>query len=334
MVFFDSRWDGATGIGRFCRELGSRLHVVSWPGLSGNPAGVLDPMRLSLLMGFNHSSVLFSPGFNAPLIGLDRFVLTIHDLNHIDVEESSTFFKRIYYATVLRRACRKAARVFTVSEFSRRRIIEWSGVTPDRVVCVGNGVSDIFRSSPKNDVKRDVSSGFILCVSNRKSHKNEKTLVRALAAIATLPNLRLIFTGPPKQGLISLASELGVDERISFAGKVTESELVDLYAKAALLALPSLYEGFGLPAIEAMAVGCPVVCSNTTALGELAAEICTTFDPSNQEDITEAIESVLFSVTRRQEMQRAGLVGSVKYNWDSVAKIAQESLDSAFKSNV
>lgn len=328
--FFDDRWDGPTGIGRYCRELKRRFSSSLSLPLRGNPAGALDVIWLTTFMLLNGRARVVSPGFAAPLLGLSRFVLSVHDLNHVDTSHNTGFLKRLYYRCVLLRACRKAAVVLTVSEFSKNRILAWSGASADRVVVVGNGVSEVFLSSSKNDVTRDAERGYILCVGNRKAHKNEQAAVRALAALEDYPELRLVFSGEPSDDLVELARQFGVEDRVRFTGFVSEEQLASLYANASLLLFPSLYEGFGLPAVEAMATGCPVIASRTTALGEVCDDAAVLVSPESDEEIIEAVDAVLASVDLRLELKLRGLRRADVFSWAAVHQRAEAAVAGAF----
>lgn len=328
--YFDDRWDGPTGIGRYCRELKRRFTRGSSLPLRGNPAGSLDVVRLTAFMLFNRRARVVSPGFTAPLVGLSRFVLSVHDLNHVDTDHNSGFLKRLYYRVVLQRACRKAAVVLTVSEFSKRRILNWSGASSERVVVVGNGVSEVFLSSVKNDVTRDAGRGYVLCVGNRKMHKNEHAAVRALAALEDYPDLTLLFSGEPCDELVSLVLQLGLQDRVRFFGFASEAQLAALYANASLLLFASHYEGFGLPAVEAMATGCPVIASRTTALGEVCGDAAVLVSPESDEEIVSAVRAVLSSIDLRIELKEKGLRRSADFSWTAVHLRSEVAVDKAF----
>ena len=144
MILYDLRWAGPHGIGRFAREIASRVNHIELD-MPGRPMAPLDPLHLSFaLRRYAPELTFFSPGYNAPLWARQRFVFTMHDLNHIDRPENSSSLKRLYYAAVLRRACWRASKVLTVSNYARRRIIDWSGVPANQVVNVGNGVAAEF----------------------------------------------------------------------------------------------------------------------------------------------------------------------------------------------
>src|SRR3954452_1566358 len=144
-VIFDSRWIGSHGIGRFAREVRSRLPKVVDLSSKGSPASAFDPLYLAARLSWSKRTSLFlSPGYNAPLRTAIPFIFTIHDLAHIDVPELKTALKSAYYEYVLKSACHRASLVLTVSEFSKQRIREWSGLNADRILNVGNGVDPAF----------------------------------------------------------------------------------------------------------------------------------------------------------------------------------------------
>jgi len=194
IVFYDYRWAGDHGIGRVTRMLDARLRLAHL-NISGNPASPVDPLRLFLAMlKLPKNTAVFSPGYNVPLFVVRPYIFIIHDLNHIDRPENSNFLKRIYYNCILRRACHKAFRVLTVSEFSRRRIISWAQVPEERVINIGNGVDVNYRPGV---VPYRPGYKYLFCVGNRKEHKNEARVLEAFANAVIDPAIRLIFTGNP-----------------------------------------------------------------------------------------------------------------------------------------
>jgi glycosyltransferase involved in cell wall biosynthesis len=241
----------------------------------------------------------------------------IHDLNHIDRPENSSPMKRIYYATILKGACYRAAQVLTVSEFSRHRIIDWAGVEPDKVVNIGGGVGAEF--SP-DVVPYELSFPYLLCVSNRKGHKNELRTVQAFARARLDLAIKLVFTGDPSEELECAIEHYGVAHRVHFVGRIPDKDLPSLYRSAQALVFVSLYEGFGLPVLEAMACGIPVVTSNTSALPEIAGDAALLVNPESIEEIREAIERVVNDDLLRDEMRVRGMHRASQYNWTAVTK--------------
>ncbi|WEI00161.1 glycosyltransferase family 1 protein [Acinetobacter soli] len=284
-VIFDTRWFGEHGIGRFATEVYDEDFFQPIK-LKGNPVSIFDVIKLTIYLVFN-KNFFFSPGFNAPFFFLHRTAITIHDLNHIDVDANTSFLKKLYYNIVLKRACRKAALIFTVSEFSKGRIVDWSGINPDKVKVVYNGVSSAFHK----DVQPYLPGfPYIFIVGNRKLHKNEDRALRAFAQADIDKNIHVLFSGKPSDQLVSTAKELQIEDRVKFLGRLSEDELASTYKGALCLLFPSLYEGFGLPVIEAMACGTPVITSNTTSLAEISDDSCILVNPLSITEISKAIE--------------------------------------------
>jgi len=286
-IIFDTRWFGEHGIGRFAKEVYDE-NIFKPIKLKGNPISIFDVLKLTLYLLF-HRDFFYSPGFNAPFFFLKRTAITLHDLNHIDLDANSSFLKRLYYNLVLKRACRKCAFIVTVSEFSKKRIVEWSGINSDKVKVVYNGVSEAFNANVK---PYEPGFPYIFIVGNRKIHKNEDRALRAFAQANIDKNIKLVFSGDPSDQLQQTANELNITDRIVFLGRLSEEQLASTYKGAICLLFPSLYEGFGLPLIEAIACGTPVITSNTTALVEIANEYTIKVDPLNIHEISRFIEKL------------------------------------------
>lgn len=316
VVNFDARWIGHHGIGRFASELYAHLpELIPVSGLI-KPWSAFDVLYLTFRILGNSRTTWFSPGFNAPIVGLARYVFTIHDLNHLDIPQNSSFLKRLYYRLIVKPACRRAARILTVSEFSRKRIIEWAEVSSEQVVNVGNGVSSCFWNCTEPFAP---GYRYLLCVGNRKPHKNELNLLRAFARSQIDRDIRLVFTGRPAQSHFALAVELAISSRVEYVGTLEESRLASLYRGALALVFPSLYEGFGLPAVEAMASGVPVIAANATALPEIVGDAGLLIDPASVDEIATAIQRVCGDAELREELRRKGLARAKLFSWDDVA---------------
>ena len=315
-IYYDARWIGDHGIGRFARVLDQRLDLPHLM-IEGSPSSPFEPLRLLLVMLLRTSKnvCVFSPGYNAPLLLVRPYVFTILDLNHIDRAENSNFFKRLYYRLVMRRAARKAFRVLTISRFSRQRIIDWSGVDPMRIVNVSCGVDSCYNA---NVDPYKPGYPYLLCVSNRKSHKNEPRVLAAFGRAVINSDIRLIFTGQATDVLLDICCQYGVADRVVFVGRVPETDLPGLYRGALALVFPSLYEGFGLPVIEAMACGTPVLTSNTTSLPEVAGDAALLVDPLSVDQITLGVERLCTDAVLRAVLIERGLRQATKFNWEGV----------------
>ena len=319
MLYADQRWIGEHGIGRFARSVLAGL-AYQPVALKSNPAAPLDSWFLArALKPLTPHDLFFSPGYNTPLSCRAPFAFTIHDLGHIQCPETRTPHIRLYYATVMRRACHRAIRIFTVSEFTKKQIIDWSEVVPEKVVNVGNGVDPGYE--PGGD-----SPGFpfpyLLSVSNRKPHKNELRIVEAFGQAKLDPRTHLVFTGHPTPALSRWIERNQVRLRVEFVGVVPEAEMPSLYRGATALIFPSLYEGFGLPIVEAMACGTPVVTSNLTAMPEVAGDAALLVDPRSVEQISRAMERIVSDASLRHKLKENGIKRGSNFLWaNTIARV-------------
>jgi glycosyltransferase involved in cell wall biosynthesis len=316
-IHYDARWIGDHGIGRFAREIQKRI-LMNDLNIEGSPSSPLDIFRFTyaLAVKTHHSDIVFSPGFNVPIAMFRTFVFTIMDLNHIDLKGNDNILKTIYYNWFLRSAARRAAAVLTISEFSRKRIIEWAGVCGDKVVNVGCGVSSNYKF---NVAAASLGYQYLLCVGNRKPHKNEIRVVEAFSRANIANDIRLLFTGDSTENLTREINKHNISDRITFLGRVDEQDLPSVYKGALALVFPSLYEGFGLPVVEAMACGTPVLTSNVTSLPEVAGDAALLVDPLSVELIADGIKKICEDNALREKLIQKGLKQAHKYKWDVVA---------------
>ncbi len=316
MIYADQRWIGNHGIGRFARRVLANLDFRP-VRLTAHPAAPSDALRLALaLSDLTRNDLFFSPGYNTPLFCAAPFVFTICDLSHIYCPEISSVLIQIYYATILKRACHRSAAILTISDFTRAQIIKWSGVAPEKVVNVHCGVDSAYR--PDGD-SYGLPFPYLLSVSNRKAHKNEFRLVDAFAKADLDSQIRLVLTGEPTPRLTHWIETRGVKSRVQFAGVVQEDKLPSLYRGAEALIFPSLYEGFGLPIVEAMACGTPVVTSNVTAMPEIAGDAALLVDPRSVEQIADAMAQVVSDPVLRDQLRNKGLERATHFSWASTA---------------
>jgi glycosyltransferase involved in cell wall biosynthesis len=312
MIYADQRWNGNHGIGRFARHVLPAVNARPIP-LKSNPAAPLDSLRLTrVLRSLYRDDLFFSPGYNTPLFCPCPFIFTIHDLSHVYCPENTSAAIQLYYATIMKRACRRADKILTVSEFTRNQIIEWSGVRAEKVFNVGCGVDAAYRPDGNGYV---LPYSYLLCVSNRKRHKNEFRIVEAFSRARLQAGIHLVFTGNPNTELSRWVHSCGVSDRVNFFGIVAEEKLPSLYRGAMALVFTSLYEGFGLPIVEAMACGTPVVTSNVAAMPEVAGGAALLVDPTAVSEIAAAIESIAVDNSLRIRLREKGLARATKFSW-------------------
>jgi glycosyltransferase involved in cell wall biosynthesis len=320
---FDARWYGDHGIGRFAREVKKRLGDADEFTGKLAPYHPLDCAYSALRLALRRDQVFVSPGYNAPL-GVKSFAFTIHDLTHLDNAETRNRLKVAYYQLVTKPACHRALCLFTVSEYSRHRIAEWSGLDPSRIVNVGNGVDPAF--SPEGP-RHPLGAPYVLCPSSRKPHKNELRALRSFARAHAQDEYKLLFFGEPGEEVLSLAHKLGIAHRLAFLGsQVDDERLAAAYRGAAAVLFPSLFEGFGLPVIEAMACGAPVITSTVCALPEVAGGAALLVDPTDEDAITDALIQLDRDSALRATMVERGLANVRRFSWDTTGAKVREAL--------
>ena len=319
----DQRWEGPHGIGRFAREVAARIPHQPL-GLTGKPLHPLDPFKLHQALRKNPSNTFFSPGFNPPWGNPCRFFFTIHDLIHLEVPEETGALKRLFYEALIRPALKQAEAIFTVSEFSKSRIADWGRVSPEKIIVVGNGVSQSF--TPEGERWQGTHRPYFLYVGNHKPHKNTHGLISAFGQSGTHKGMDLLLTGFPTPELEALVASLSLGESVKFLGVVDEPTLAALYRGTRALVLPSWYEGFGLPLVEAMASGAPVLSSNRTSLPEIGGDAVRYFDPGDPESLVEGLRQ--FEAEEASDTLRdKGLERAKRFNWDQVATRIRAELD-------
>lgn len=323
MIYADQRWIGEHGIGRFARQVLARLEYRAIR-LNGHPAAPLDAWRLTrALRELSNIDIFFSPGYNTPLACKAPFVFTIHDLSHIYCRENSSPLIRLYYSTILKRNCHRAAKILTVSEFTRRQIVEWAGVSPSKVANVSCGVDSAYQTS---GAVYAFPFPYLLCVSNRKRHKNEVRVIEAFAISGLSKQMHLVFTGEATDELLARIQRRELSTSMHFTGAVPEVQLPSLYRGAKALVFLSLYEGFGLPVVEAMACGTPVVTSNVAAMPETAAGAALLVDPTSVDEIAKAMEQIVSDKELRMQLREKGLARAAEFSWENTATKVREVL--------
>jgi glycosyltransferase involved in cell wall biosynthesis len=252
--------------------------------------------------GLPHSArgldVLHCTTFRGPLRAPVPFTVTLHDLALLRYPQHFPRWHRLSGRAGLARVARAADRVLAVSAFTKREAVELLGVPPERVTVIGNAVNPVF--SPRGPAPE---GDYVLAVGTLEPRKN----LRRVAAAAALAGVELRVVGAPGWGRV---------ETPGWVGEVSDDELAALYRGSRCLVFPSLYEGFGIPVLEAMACGTPVVTSAGGATEEVAGGAAVLVDPHDVESIAGGIGE---ASARRDELRALGLARAKAYSWSAVA---------------
>jgi glycosyltransferase involved in cell wall biosynthesis len=319
-------WKGAKPEGVEMCPIFSAPDRVNWPRRSGAlpsaEAGFfkrhlvgLPRARRELKADLYHGVYWMRPWEKKP------YVLTVHDISFAVHPEWFRPGEALFYTTLIRSAARKARKVITVSEFCRTEIAQKWDIPADRIETTYEAARSLFKPGKK---KRSGPPS-ILFVSAIHPRKNLGRLIRVWERLKQdrFPDLRLKVVGPAgwsagaDLGALKAAVAKGGAE---WLGSQTDEQLKEAYQTATMLVYPSLYEGFGLPPLEAMACGCPVVCAKTASLPEVCGEAAEYFDPTSEEEISAKISYLLGSEERREELSRAGISKAAEYSWGRMAE--------------
>lgn len=312
------------------------LGRVAWPG-----GGVREaPVRARKYGLWEHVAVpraarragvtlLHAPHYTLPLGWGGPAVVTIHDLIHLRFPRYHPPGAALYARVMAGSAARRARAVIVDSTHTRHDVIELLGTPAERVHIIPLGVSAGLKPPPGERVlawrtARALPVDYLLYVGARKRHKNLDLLLEALATLPSARRPPLVLSGEAWHGddaLARVAARLGVTSQIHFAGAVRDDEsLACLYAGAALYVQPSLAEGFGLPPLEAMACGTPVLCSDAGALPETVGDAARQIPPGDAGRWGEAVASLLGDTALRSELVRRGLDRARQFTWERTAE--------------
>jgi glycosyltransferase involved in cell wall biosynthesis len=268
--------------------------------------------------------------YTAPLTCSAPIVVSVHDVSFLEYPQYFTSFRAMQLRLTVRRTVKAASCVLTVSEFSKRAILDAYKLPDEKVVVLPNGVSSVFHPVARETAKRSMRTAlpavpFILTVGDLQPRKNHLGLIAAfedlLRAHPQLPH-HLIIVGKETwyaPTVCAAAKKSQVADRIHFTGFVDEEELRRMYGACDLFVYPSFYEGFGLPILEAMACGRAVACSNTSAMPEVADSSALLFDPCSKRELVFAMRDLLLNPELRQRMERLGVQRAGMFSWASSA---------------
>ncbi len=357
LVAIDARMWDHPGIGRYIRELTkqpryrsfeNKIYFLGYPRFKNEILGVgsSDAFKevSSRIYGLAEQfeiprktrgiNLLHVPHFNVPLLFQGKLVATVHDLIYLRAENTlPSGAGRAYIRFLLNHIAKKAAAVITVSENTKRELLEFLPKMPsDRIFVTYEAASPVFKKIDDHERLAKIRTvhrlhkPFVLFVGSLRAHKNVPTLIRSLISLREKRGVahELILAGRMDPRNTELLGLMNGHSFIRHFDQLPDEELVSFYNLADLFVLPSFMEGFGLPVMEAMACGTPVVVSNRSSLPEIVGEAGTLFDPYQVDALSEVIYNVLKNRELRETMSKKGLERAKLFSWE---KTAQQTLE-------
>ena len=270
----------------------------------------------------HHGNYVLPPRLPCPA------VLTVSDASWARLGESMPVADRLAFQRFVPWSAKRAAHITTISEHARTDLLDlFDWLDPARITVLPLAVDARFRPVPPDRERFGLPEAYVVCLGAVQPRKNLARLLEAWATVQARGDAGdavLAIAGRPKQEAgtyAALAEQLGIADRVRWLGYVADDDLPVLLAGARCLVFPSLYEGFGLPVVEAMASGCPVICSDTTSLPETAAGAALLVDPLAPTAIADAITRLLADETERARLRELGLARAAKLSWTRSAEV-------------
>ena len=323
---------------------------------------VEEQIKLPKIFKSQNLDVLHVPHFNAPmfynsqsrrLFGLrerskltGKFIVTIHDLIHHNVKEQATTtknpvtfrIKRFAYKKVIENAVKKSQKIIVPTSFTKKEILNNFKIDAGKIAITSEAAEEEYLVNQKPETRNQkllekfsIRKPFLIYVGNAYPHKNLEKLLKAAKILAQNPeskiqNLNLVIVsarGIFTKRLESKIKELGIEKNVTLTGYISAQELPAIFKQAEAYVFPTLSEGFGIPGLNAMASGLPVICSNIPTLKEVYEDAAIYFDPSSEKDMAEKINKVLKDKKLKDSLIEKGSKQAKKYSW---RKMAQETL--------
>ena len=280
------------------------------------------PLQLKALK----TDLFHAPSFVAPLACPGRLLMTIHDLNHLVLPQFYTPLHLFYYQTFVKSCIERSRYILTVSNFSKAEIVRNLSIEPDKVFVTYNGVSGDYQPVIDKDKVRyirdiyELPEEFIFCLSNNKPHKNVHQLVRAWCFSDI--KLPLVLASVCDPAIIRLAESFGKKHLLYLAKFIAEEHLPTVYSMTRVFVYPSTYEGFGLPPLEALSCGVPVVVARSASLPEVVGEQAVFMDPYDYQNIAGALYQALEASNHQDQsgLKQERICYARRFSWDDMAK--------------
>jgi glycosyltransferase involved in cell wall biosynthesis len=340
-----------TGVQRYAREILSELDTLLAEGGPGSdvewklvaPRGTPLP-RLECVTGVHRGwlsghaweqfdlpritrdGLLVSFGSTGPCFKA-RQVITVHDASVYRVPEAFSWKFRAWHRLVVGQIVQRAPRTLAVSEFAAREAVTFFGARPHRIDVTAEGWQHLLRVPDDDSLLEDYGlapQSYVLAVSSPTPNKNFSLVVDAMAKLRDLP-IRFVVAGAVDSRVL-VSEQTAADDHVTRVGYVSDGQLKSLYANALCFVFPSRYEGFGIPALEAMALGCPVTTSSIEAAREVCGDAAHYFDPTDAAALERILRGLFCSRHERAAMSERGLRRAAGFSWSTSARKSLETI--------
>ena len=356
-ILIDGRWIKQTGIGRYISHMLEQILLLDTKNdyvllvrekdvdsitlkadnLTLLPVdidwyGLKEQTKLLKVINAQKPDLVHFTNFNFPIRYKGKFVITIHDLTllHFKNVRKGMFSRPLYFAkdqvmrAVLHRGINRARAIFTPTEYVKEDVASTYRIRRNKIIVTHEAADLAYQRSRIDLEEKGINKPFLLYVGNAYPHKNLERLIIAFGELVTkyLLDFQLVIAGKKDDFHVLLEEEVekaGLQDRVVFTGYVKDVELAGLYKSATAYVFPSLSEGFGLPGLEAMSYGLPVISSNATCLPEIYGDASKYFNPRSSHNVAKVISQVLADKSLLEKMTKKGYTQLKKYNWKKTA---------------
>ena len=293
--------------------------ILKWP-----PILLWTQIRLSFETFVNPPDVLFIPAHTIPIIGRAKTVMTVHDVGFCVYPELYSWIDILYHRFSIWWASKFAWKILCPSEFTKQELIKYYKTDPGKIHVIPHGAPEI--SYSQNLARKN----YLLYIGRLEKKKNILGILRAFKIVAVKhPEMKLVLAGRPGYGyerIIEYIQEQNLKNSVEIRGYVSEVEKSRMYKEARAFIFPTLYEGFGMPILEAQSYGCPVVTSDRGANAEVAGDSAVLVNPDSSEEIAVGIAKLLDDDNLQKDITRKGIENAKKYSWMKTAETTYKVL--------